>query len=89
MKQQIFNIIVGSISILALIFSLLKLTPFSVTSEDYISTIVSALSIAATLVIGYQIYNVVEIKRELKQFDKKIEQQKTLYKSIIEKNLEK
>ena len=88
MKQQIFNIIVGSISILALIFSLLKLTPFSVTSEDYISTIVSALSIAATLVIGYQIYNVVEIKRELKQFDKKIEQQKTLYKSIIEKNLE-
>lgn len=86
MKQQIFNILVGFISILALFFSLLKITPFEVTSEAYIGIIVSALSIAATLVIGYQIYNVIEIKRTLKQFDEKIQQQDSQYKSIIEKN---
>lgn len=88
MKQQIFNIIVGFVSILALIFSLVKITPFEVTSEAYIGTIVSTLSIAATLVIGYQIYNAIEIKRTLKQFDEKIQQQGSQYKSIIEKNTE-
>lgn len=88
MKQQIFNFIIGLISILALIFSLLKITPFTITSETYIGTIVSALSIATTFVIGYQIYNAMEIKSELKQFDEKIQQQNSQYKSIIEKNTE-
>lgn len=88
MKQQIFNIIVGFISILALFFSLFKITPFAITSETYIGIIVSALSIAATLVIGYQILNAIEIKRELKQFDEKVQQQDFKYKSIIEKNTE-
>lgn len=88
MKQQIFNFIIGFISILALIFSLLKVTPFTITSETYIGTIVSALSIATTLIIGYQIYNAMEIKSDLKQFGKKIQQQNSQYKSIIEKNTE-
>lgn len=88
MKQLIFNIIVGFISILALIFSLFKLALFAITSDPYIGIIVSTLSIATTLVIGYQIYNVIEIRRELKQFDKKVQQQNFQYKRILKNNFE-
>lgn len=86
MKQNVFNTILGSVSIAALVFSLLKITPFEISSETYIGIIVSALSIAATLIIGYQIYNTIEIKNKLKQFDKKIRQQNIKYKLILEKN---
>lgn len=88
MKQQIFNILVGLISIVALFFSLLKITPYEVTSETYIGIIVSALSIATTLIIGYQIYNIIEIKKELKLFNKKAQQQNSQYRNIVKKNAE-
>ena len=66
MKQWIINLILLLLSIIAILFLLLKVTPFEVTSETYIGTIVSLLSLAAAFVIGYQIYNAIEFRREIK-----------------------
>lgn len=81
MKQWIINLILLLLSIIAILFSLLKVTPFEVTSETYIGTIVSLLSLATAFVIGYQIYNAIEFRKE-------IEIQKKKYDNIIRRNEE-
>lgn len=80
-KQCVINTLLFMGMFLAILFSLLKVTPFEVTSETYIGTIVTLLSLAATFVIGYQIYNAIEFKKE-------IENQKEKYNDIIKRNEE-
>lgn len=79
MKQKIVNILLLCIAILALLISLLKITPFEVTENTYIGIIITLLSIATTLVIGYQIYNSLELRKE-------IFEQKMKYDDILSKN---
>ena len=81
MKQWIINLILLLFSITAILFSLLKVTPFEVTNETYIGTIVSLLSLATAFVIGYQIYNAIEFRKE-------IEIQRKKYDNIIRRNEE-
>ena len=80
-KQCVINTLLFIGIVFAISFSLLKVTPFEVTSETYIGTIVTLLSLAATFVIGYQIYNAIEFKKE-------IENQKEKYNDIIKRNEE-
>ena len=79
MKQWMINLVLFILSIAAILFSLLKVTPFEITSETYIGTIVSLLSLATALVIGYQIYNAIELRKE-------IENQRKKYDEIIKRN---
>lgn len=81
MKQWIVNIILFILVLVALGFSLLKVTPFEITSETYIGVIVSLLSLAAAFVIGYQIYNAIEFRKEIKE-------QREKYNDIIRRNEE-
>lgn len=66
-------------SLLAVVFSLLKITPFEVTSETYIGTIVTLLALVTTFVIGYQIFNAIELRKELIE-------QKEMYNTIVRQN---
>ena len=81
MKQWMINLVLLILSILAILFSLLKVTPFEIIGDTYIGTIVSLLSLAAAFVIGYQIYNAIEIKKE-------VENQRKKYDEIVKRNEE-
>lgn len=76
MKQRYFIFLSIILSALALIFSFIRVFPFEVTEDTYIGTIATFLSIAVTLVIGYQILNVIEIRKDLssqKEDNKRLE----------------
>lgn len=79
MKQWMINLVLLLLSIAAILFSLLKVTPFEITGDTYIGTIVSLLSLAAAFVIGYQIYNAIEFRREIKN-------QRKRYDEIVKRN---
>ena len=81
MKQWMINLVLLLFSIAAILFSLLKITPFEITGDTYIGTIVSLLSLAAAFAIGYQIYNAIEFKNE-------IENQRKKYNEIVKRNEE-
>ena len=67
MKQWAINLLLFILVCLALLFAILKITPFEITGDTYIGTIVSLLSLAVAFVIGYQIYNAIELRREIKE----------------------
>lgn len=79
MKQWAINLLLFILVCLALLFAILKITPFEITGDTYIGTIVSLLSLAVAFVIGYQIYNAIELKREIKE-------QREKYNDIIKRN---
>jgi len=81
MKQKIINVILLLMVLLSIVISLLHITSFEVTEGTYIGIIITLLSIATTLVIGYQIYNSIELKKE-------IIEQKQRYDAILSKNAE-
>lgn len=55
-------------SIVAVCFSLFRVAPFTVSESGYIGIIVSLMGIIFTVFIGYQIYNILDIKKEMKDF---------------------
>lgn len=65
MKQKYIIFLSVILSATALLFSLIRVLPFEVTEDTYMGTMATFLSIAVTLVIGYQILNVIEIRRDL------------------------
>lgn len=81
MKQWIINLILFLLAIIAIGIALLKVTPFEITGDTYIGVMVSLLSLIATFIIGYQIYNTIELRKE-------IFEQRKLYDVIVQKNKE-
>ena len=68
MKQnKILPVLALIISTLALLIAVLRVEPFTITEETYIGIIATFIGISVTLVIGYQIFNTVEIKKELQE----------------------
>lgn len=65
MKNNLISIITIVISVIAIGFSLLRITPFEITSDTYIGTIATFIGIAVAMLIGYQIVNTLEIKKEV------------------------
>lgn len=65
MKQNYFILLSVILSVSALLFSLIRVLPFEVTEDTYMGAMATFLSVAVTLVIGYQILNVIEIRRDL------------------------
>ena len=66
-------------SILAIIFSIVHIKPFTIEEATYIGIIVSFMGIIFTIFVGYQIYNVIEVKKDLKDLT---QQREKLEKSI-------
>ncbi len=67
------NWVIGTLSIVAIIISVIalaKVAPTQGIDFDYIGTIVGILSFLVTLLIGYQIYTVINVKEELKEVQK-------------------
>lgn len=65
MKNNLISIIAIVISVIAIGFSLLRITPLEITSDTYIGIIATFIGIAVTMLIGYQIVNTLEIKKEV------------------------
>lgn len=83
MKQKMVNIILGIGILLSLFFSWYKVIPCEITNDTYIGTIVTTLSIAITLVIGYQIINVIEIRKDLREQRAENERERNHYAQLI------
>jgi hypothetical protein len=81
MKQWAINLGLLLLSIVSICIALFKVTPFEVTEETYVGIIVSLLALVATFVIAYQIYNAIELKKE-------IAEQKKNFEAILKKNEE-
>lgn len=81
MKQWLINLILFLLAIIAIGIALLKVTPFEITGDTYIGVIVSLLSLATAFIIGYQIYNAIELRKE-------ISKQRKLYDAIVQKSKE-
>lgn len=67
MKQWMINCVLFIICLTALGFSLMKITPFEIGEDAYVGFITTLLSLAVAFVIGYQIYNAVELKNDVKE----------------------
>lgn len=65
MKQWLINCVLFIICLTALGFSLIKITPLQTGEGAYVGIITSLLSLAVTLLIGYQIYNSVELRKDI------------------------
>jgi len=85
MKKHLWNILSVAIAIIALCFSLWKVTPFEVNSDVFIGTIATFIGVSVTLLIGYQIYNAVELKKDIKKQKKISEKTKQRYLDVSEK----
>jgi len=69
------------ISVIALVISLLHIEPFSITESTYIGIIVSSMGIVFTALVGYQIFNSIEIKKDLQELaSKKNDMEETIEK---------
>lgn len=69
-KAFMLSLISIFISITTVILFFVKVSPESVVdSNTYISCLVTILAILFTVLVGYQIYNAMDIKRELKRID--------------------
>ena len=65
--NKVLNIITLVIAIVALGFLLFRIVPFTIGSDTYIGIIATFIGISVTMLIGYQIVNTLEIRREIKQ----------------------
>lgn len=70
-KATILSILALSVSSVTIALFFVKVTPNSVVdSNTFIGILAAFIGISDTLLIGYQVYNAVEIKQELSKFDR-------------------
>jgi hypothetical protein len=70
MKKNLLGIIAITISIVALVFSIVRVAPFTITEGTYIGIIAAFIGISVAILIGYQIFNVIDWKDKMQQFKK-------------------
>lgn len=69
MKSWI-NSILSIVAIVLSIFAIAKVAPTQIIDFDYLGAIIGVLSFLVTLLIGYQIYTVINVKEELNEVRK-------------------
>ena len=93
MKQWVINLMLFSAAIVAIGFSLLRVVPFEVTESTYIGIIVTFIGIIVTVLVGYQIYNAIEFKKDIEkqriELKGEIESRNKEFKDSIEKQEQK
>ncbi|MBR5332281.1 MAG: hypothetical protein IKV32_03140 [Muribaculaceae bacterium] len=83
-KSYIISIVALVVSIITLILFFFRVSPNSVVdSNTFISVLVAIIAISVTILVGYQIYNVMELKQSISEYDKLKEEMKET-KSKIE-----
>lgn len=93
MKQWVINLILFFAAIVAIGFSLLRVVPFEVTESTYIGIIVTFIGIIVTVLVGYQIYNAIEFKKDIEkqriELKGEIESRNKEFKDSIEEQEQK
>ena len=88
MKQWVINLMLFFASIVAIGLSLLRVAPFEMTESTYVGIIVTLMGIIVTVLVGYQIYNAIELKRDIEkqriEFKEEIESRNRELKGSIE-----
>lgn len=69
MKNWI-NSVISIVAFIISIIAIAKINPTQVIDFDYLGVIIGVLSFLVTLLIGYQIYTVINVKEELKEVRK-------------------
>lgn len=85
MKKYFWNLLSVVIAIIALCFSLWKVTPFDLNGDVFIGAIATFIGVSVTLLIGYQIYNAVELKKDIQEQKKTSEQARQQYLEVTKK----
>lgn len=68
-RKIYFWIIISIIcSIVSICFSLFRIAPFSISEATYIGIITTLMGVIFTIFVGYQVYNIIDIKKEIKDF---------------------
>ncbi|MBP1644976.1 MAG: hypothetical protein H6Q16_551 [Bacteroidetes bacterium] len=67
MKNSWISYVAIILSVLAILLVIFRITPIEFTNETYIGIIASFIGISVTLLIGYQIINTLEIKKEMSE----------------------
>lgn len=67
MKSNTLSIIAIVVSVLAIGFALLRVTPFEITNDVYVGIVASCVGISVALVIGFQIVNTLEIRKDISE----------------------
>ena len=77
MRQKIINIILFGLSLIAIALYFVQVIPsVEITNDTYIGILATFIGIAVTLVLGYQIYNAIEIRQDVKNAKKEYEELK-------------
>lgn len=71
------------ISLVSLGFSLLRITPFSINEDTYIGLLATFIGISVTLLIGFQIINFFEVKKEFGEIKKTMEELRKTKEEIL------
>lgn len=80
-KSSLISIIAIILSIIAILLSLLNMPPFDINGGAYIGIIVTLLGICTTFLLGYQIFNAIEMTKKMKELEAR-------YSESIKKNNE-
>lgn len=88
-KSDIISIVALAVSIITIILFFVRVSPNSVVdSNTFISILVAIMTLVFSLLVGYQIYNAIEINHRMKEIDslnKELgEKEKQLRKEIQE-----
>ena len=78
MKKNKLSIIALLFSLIAVVFTFFRITPFEFTSDTYIGVVATFVAVSVTLVIGFQIINTLEIRKEISEQRKMSEELKQL-----------
>lgn len=87
MKNNRIAFIAIVISLIAIAFTFLRITPFEVSNDIYVGLIATFIGVSVTLVIGFQIINTLEIRKEIseqKKLSTKLEQMHNKLNKTIE-----
>jgi len=81
MKKNKLSIIALLVSLIAVAFTFFRITPFEFTNDIYLGVVATFVAVSVTLVIGFQIINTLEIRKE-------ISEQRKMSEEIMQLNIE-
>ena len=70
------------LSVICLFLTLIRVSPYVVEEATYIGTMVSLMGVLFTLVVSYQIYNIIDLNRRFRQVDTALTSMETLHSQL-------
>lgn len=66
-KYKYWMLLLALLCVVSIVFSVLRVTPCEIENDAFLGIVVSVMGIIVTLVMGYQIFSVVEFRGELQK----------------------